>query len=309
MYQNNLQKPENTPALQILYLFLFAIVGLIVFAVIGLGIVFVTQGMAGVRAAALSDYSYISAFKILLVAQQIGLFLTPAILLAIVEGKKPSNFYGLKVPKADLLALVTVLSICWMPIMGLSNELNQKMVFPGFLKGLESWMRAMEDNATKATEAILQMKSISMLLVNLFVIAVVPAICEEFIFRGAIQRVIFRLKSNPHIAIWLSAFIFSAIHFQFFGFIPRLLLGAAFGYIYFWTGSIWYAVFAHFLNNGYAVVVAFYLQANNKSISSVDEMTVPWYGYIISAILTLVLFKFLKERSRKTELNSSEDLS
>ncbi len=297
MYQNNLQKPENTPALQILYLFLFAIVGLIVFAVIGLGIVFVTQGMAGVRAAALSDFSYISAFKILLVAQQIGLFLAPAILLAIVEGKKPSNFYGLKAPKAELLILVTVLSICWMPIMGLSNELNQKMVFPGFLKGLESWMRAMEDNGAKATEAILQMKSISMLLVNLFVVAVVPAICEEFIFRGALQRVIFRLKSNPHIAIWLSAFIFSAIHFQFFGFLPRLLLGAAFGYIYFWTGSIWYAVFAHFLNNGYAVVVAFYLQANNKSISSANEITLPWYGYIISAILTLVLFKFLKDRT------------
>ena len=297
MYQNNLQKPENTPALQILYLFLFAIVGLIVFAVIGLGIVFVTQGMAGVRAAALSDFSYISAFKILLVAQQIGLFLTPAILLAIVEGKKPSNFYGLKAPKAELLILVTVLSICWMPIMGLSNELNQKMVFPGFLKGLESWMRAMEDNGAKATEAILQMKSISMLLVNLFVVAVVPAVCEEFIFRGALQRIIFRLKSNPHVAIWLSAFIFSTIHVQFFGFLPRLLLGAAFGYIYFWTGSIWYAVFAHFLNNGYAVVVAFYLQANNKSISSADEMTVPWYGYIISAILTLVLFKFLKDRT------------
>ena len=299
MYQNNLQKPENTPALQILYLFLFAIVGLIVFAVIGLGIVFVTQGMAGVRAAALSDFSYISAFKILLVAQQIGLFLTPAILLAIVEGKKPSNFYGLKAPKAELLILVTVLSICWMPIMGLSNELNQKMVFPGFLKGLESWMRAMEDNGAKATEAILQMKSISMLLVNLFVVAVVPAVCEEFIFRGALQRIIFRLKSNPHVAIWLSAFIFSTIHVQFFGFLPRLLLGAAFGYIYFWTGSIWYAVFAHFLNNGYAVVVAFYLQANNKSISSADEMTVPWYGYIISAILTLVLFTFLKDKKKK----------
>ncbi len=297
MYQNHSQKPENTPALQILYLFLFAIVGLIVFAVIGLGIVFAVEGMDGVRAAALSDYSYISAFKILLVVQQIGLFLAPAILLAIVEGKKPSNFYGLKAPKAELLLLVTVLSICWMPIIGLSNELNQKMALPGFLKGLENWMRAMEDNGAKATEAILQMKSISMLLVNLFVIAIVPAICEEFIFRGAIQRVIFRLKSNPHVAIWLSAFIFSAIHFQFFGFLPRLLLGAAFGYIYFWTGSIWYAVFAHFLNNGYAVVVAFFLQANNKSISSADEMTLPWYGYIISAILTLVLFKFLKDRT------------
>ena len=125
-----------------------------------------------------------------------------------------------------------------------------------------------------------------------------PAICEEFIFRGAVQRVIFRLKSNPHVAIWLSAFIFSAIHFQFYGFLPRLLLGAAFGYIYFWTGSIWYAVFAHFLNNAYAVVVAFYLQANNKSISGADDMNLPWYGYVISAILTLVLFLQISNKSK-----------
>ena len=297
MYQNSSLKPENPPSIQLLYLFLFSLAGLMVFALIGLGIVFALYGLDGVRAAALSDYRYISAFKILVVAQQIGLFLTPAMLLAIMEGKRLSNFYGLKMPKPELLLLVTVLSLCWMPIMSLANEWNQQMVFPTYLKGLESWMREMEDSAAKATEAILQMKSISTLLLNIFVIAVVPAICEEFIFRGAVQRVIFRVKSNPHIAIWLSALIFSTIHFQFFGFLPRLLLGAAFGYIYFWTGSIWYAVFAHFLNNAYAVVVAFYLQANNKSISSADEMNLPWYGYIISAVLSLVLFKFLKDRT------------
>ncbi len=308
MFLNNSQKPEHTPSSQLLFLLLFAVAGLIVFAIIGFGVVYATYGLAGIRAAALSDYSYISAFKILLVAQQIGLFLTPAILLAILERKRLSNFYGLTAPKAETLLLVTALTICWMPIMSFSNEWNQKMVFPEYLKGLEGWMKSMEDNATKATEAILKMKTISTLLVNLFVIAVVPAICEEFIFRGAVQRVIFRIKANPHVAIWISALIFSAIHFQFFGFLPRVLLGAAFGYIYFWTGSIWYAVFAHFLNNAYAVVMAFYLQANNKSINSADEMNLPWYGYLISAILTLVLFKFLKDRSLNTEVSSTEGL-
>ncbi|RZK93005.1 MAG: CPBP family intramembrane metalloprotease [Pedobacter sp.] len=305
MYQSNPFKPENSPFVQMLYLLAFAIVGVIVFAILGIAVVFFTSGLDGLRAAALNDFRDMSAFKILLVAQQIGLFLVPAVLLTIVEGKRLPTFYGMKAPNVSLLMLVAVLSICWMPIMGLSNEWNQKMVFPEFLKGLEQWMRSMEDSAAKTTEAILKMKNIGDLLVNVLIIAIVPAICEEFIFRGAVQRTIFRIKSNPHVAIWLSAIIFSAIHFQFYGFLPRLLLGAAFGYVYFWTGSIWYAVFAHFLNNAYAVIVAYYLQANSKSYTNAEDLDMPWYGYLISAILTLALFGLVKKLSAgKSEGNN-----
>lgn len=303
MYQNSTYKPENSPFLQLLYLLLFALIGVVVFAVLGFAVVFFTSGMDGLRAAATNDYSDVSAFKILLVAQQIGLFLVPAIFLSIIEGKKPTHFYGLDAPKLNLLLLVAILSICWMPLMAFSNEWNQKMVFPGFLKGIESWMREMEDNMMKTTEALLKMKSTGHLLVNLLVIAVVPAICEEFLFRGAVQRTIFRIKSNAHVAIWLSAIIFSTIHFQFYGFLPRLLLGAAFGYVYFWTGSIWYAVFAHFLNNAYAVCVAYYLQANNQSYNNAEDISMPWYGYLISVILTLALFGLV----RKLGAGKSED--
>ena len=309
MYQNPLQKSENSPFLQMLYLLLFAFGGFIVSAVIGIAIVFFIDGFEGIKGMVANDYRYMSSFRILLTAQQIGLFLTPAILLAIVEGKRLPKFYGMKAPKVNLLLLVAVLSICWMPLMGFANELNQKMVFPEFLKGIERWMREMEDSAAKTTEAILKMNNPAGLFVNLLVIAVTPAICEEFIFRGAVQRTIFRIKSNPHIAIWLSAAIFSAIHFQFYGFLPRLLLGAAFGYVYFWTGSIWYAVFAHFLNNAYAVSVAYYLQANNQSYTNAEDMQMPWYGYLISAILTLALFKFLKnttDKPKEQELNASD---
>ncbi|WP_113660855.1 type II CAAX endopeptidase family protein [Pedobacter nanyangensis] len=310
MYQKPLFKPEDSPFFQMLYLLLFAIGGLIVFMVIGFVIVFFTDGLAGIKGAATGSDQYISPLKILLVAQQIGLFLAPAILLSVVQGKKLPKFYGLKAPKASLLLWVAVLSICWMPLMGLANEWNQKMVFPEFLKGIEKWMREMEDTAAKTTEAILKMKDVPTLLVNLLVIAVTPAICEEFIFRGAVQRTIFRIKSNPHAAIWLSAAIFSTIHFQFYGFLPRLLLGAAFGYVYFWTGSIWYAVFAHFLNNAYAVCVAYYLQANNQSYTNAEDIPMPWYGYLISMILTLALFKFLKDRTTQTQGNevSEENL-
>ncbi len=309
MYQNPLQKSENSPFLQAMFLLLFAFGGFIVFAVIGVAIAFFVDGLEGIRGMAANDSRYISSFRILLVAQQIGLFLAPAVLLSVVEGKRLPKFYGMKAPKVNLLLLVAILSICWMPLMGFANEWNQKMVFPTFLKGVERWMREMEDSGMKTTEALLKMNNPVALFVNLLVIAVTPAICEEFIFRGAVQRIIFRIKSNPHVAIWLSAAIFSTIHFQFYGFLPRLLLGAAFGYVYFWTGSIWYAVFAHFLNNAYAVSVAYYLQANNQSYTNAEDIQMPWYGYLISAILTLALFKFLKnttDRTKEGELNSSD---
>lgn len=309
MYQSSPHKPEHSPFVQMLFLMLFAIGGLIVFVVIGIAFVLLTSGIGGLKGAAMNDYRYISAFKILVVAQQIGLFLTPAILLAVVERKKLSNFYGFQVPKVNWLLWVALLSVCWMPLMGLSNEWNQKMVFPEFLKGIERWMREMEDAAAKVTEAILKMKNVGDLLVNLLVIAVAPAICEEFIFRGAVQRTIFRIKSNPHVAIWISAIIFSTIHFQFYGFLPRLLLGAAFGYVYYFTGSIWYAVFAHFLNNAYAVGVAYYLQMNNQSYSNADDMDMPWYGYLISAILTLALFVQISKKFKdKSQNEPSEPL-
>jgi hypothetical protein len=176
------------------------------------------------------------------------------------------------------------------------------MHLPSFLKDIEAWMRKMEDEGIATTMAILKMNSIRGFLINLTVIAVIPAICEEFIFRGSLQRTFLRIFKNPHVAIWTSAIIFSAIHFQFFGFFPRLFLGAAFGYIYFWTGSIWHAVLAHFLNNGFAVTMAFYFQKNNLPINQDENMAVSWYVYLISAILTIALFRILKDKTTKEKV-------
>ena len=275
-------KQESSPYVQLLLLIIYALGGLVVAMVIGFAIVFFYYG-----ATIIKDTSWLSgnnpqlvgALKILLIAQQIGLFLVPAILLGITEGKKPQNFYGLKRPNLQILVLVLLLMLSSMPLMSWVNETNQKMVLPDVLKGIEQWMRKMEDEGAKTTAAILKMKSIGDFLITLFIIAIVPAICEEFLFRGALQRTFLRWIKNPHVAIWISAIIFSTIHFQFYGFFPRLFLGAAFGYIYFWTGSLWYTIFAHFLNNGFAVGMALYFQRNNLPLNNDEEIPIQWYGY------------------------------
>ncbi len=292
-------REENSPYLQLLFLMLFAVIGIFVCIVIGFIVAISIYGIELIKDVSWlnGDLKYVGALKIILTAQQFGLFLTPALLLAITEGKKPQQFYGMKIPKINSVLIVTLIMIASTPIMGYVNELNQQMHFPDFLKGIESWMRKMEDDGMATTIAILKMNNISSFLINLIVIAIIPAICEEFVFRGGLQRTFLRIFKNPHVAIWTSAIIFSAIHFQFFGFFPRLLLGAAFGYIYFWTGSIWYAVMAHFLNNGFAVAMAFYFQKNNLPINQDENMAVSWYVYLFSAILTIALFKLLKKKS------------
>jgi hypothetical protein len=293
-------KQESSPYVQLLLLGIYAIGGLLVAMFIGFAIVFICYGSIILKDTSWlsgNDPKFIGALKILLTAQQIGLFLTPALLLSLTEGKKLKNFYDLKKPNINLLFVVLLIMACSMPLMSWINETNQKMFLPDFLKGIEAWMRRMEDEAAKTTAAILKMKSIGDFLLTMFVIAIMPAICEEFLFRGALQRTFLRWAKNPHVAIWISAIIFSSIHFQFYGFFPRLFLGAAFGYIYFWTGSLWYTVFAHFLNNGFAVGIAWYFQQKNLPLNSDEEIPVQWYGYIISAIITLALFKFLKDKT------------
>jgi membrane protease YdiL (CAAX protease family) len=293
---------ENSPYVQLLLLGIYALVGLIVFALAAFALIFLVYGFDAVQSLVGVNPNlkmHIGAMKIVLTAQQLGLFLTPALLLAITEGKKPHRFYGMAMPKTHLMLLVFMIMVCVMPAMGFVNELNQKMVLPDFLKNIQEWMKRLEDEGEKTTIALLKMGSIGSYLINLFVVAIVPAICEEFIFRGALQRTFLRWIKNPHVAIWTSAFIFSTIHFQFFGFFPRLLLGAGFGYIYFWTKSIWYTIFAHFLNNGFAVTMAWYFQKNNLPINQDEGMTTPWYGYVISAILTIALLKFLKDGTTK----------
>lgn len=298
MQLNQPLREENHPLLQLLVLGAGALVGLVVFLVLGFAVCIAIYGLDLFHNTAWmmgNEAKYIGALKILVVAQQVGLFLVPAIALAFFEGKKPQNFYGLKSPSINLLMIVLLLMACSMPLLAWINEQNMKMHLPQFLSGVERWMREMEDSGMVTTKAILKGTSINVLFVNLLVIAVTPAICEELIFRGGLQRTLLRWIKNPHVGIWTSAVIFSTIHFQFFGFFPRLFLGAAFGYIYFWTGSLWYPAFAHFLNNGYAVVVAWYMQKNNLPLEKADEMHLAWYGYLVSAILTLVLFAVLRK--------------
>jgi len=200
----------------------------------------------------------------LLVSGQVGTFLLPAYVFQ--QMNRASRIFpaeNLRDWKPYVFALAFLL--LFGPLMALVSDWNMQMKLPESLRGIEAWMRAQEDSMARVTERLLMTDSVGNLLLNLLVIALLPAIGEEFFFRGALHNIFKRLFRNRHVAVWVGAAVFSAVHVQFYGFLPRLLLGAFFGYLLVRTRNIWAPVLAHFANNAVIVLFAFAYTLQGKS--------------------------------------------
>ena len=182
------------------------------------------------------------------------MFIAPPLILYAFTRTEPMRQMGFRKPiKWWMLLIGILLMFVSLPLTNLLGTWNEKVNFGPFL---ESFLKMLEDAAGDLTQRMLEVDTIGGLLGNLLVIALIPAIGEELTFRGVVQQALTR-KCNPHVAIWLSAFIFSFIHFQFYGFLPRMFLGLILGYMFYYSGSLWTSILMHFINNGTAVVVAY----------------------------------------------------
>ena len=154
---------------------------------------------------------------------------------------------------------------------------NSHMVLPSALAPLEQWMREMETQLMELTRFLTDFQSISEVLAGILVIGVLAGIGEEVFFRGVIQPKLQGYLRSPHWGIWLTAIIFSAIHVQFYGFLPRLFLGALFGYMYHYTGSLIYPILAHILNNSLTLLAVYLSNQGHLSIDmeSTDTVSIP----------------------------------
>ena len=237
--------------------------------------------------------------KIILFFNSFGLFVVPSIIFALIFRKNSPNYFKFKNNSAlQQLPILIFLFFISMPIINLSSELNSNLTLPSFLSELEVWMKAAEVSAMEMTRALLRMDSLNDLAINILLIGVLPAIGEELIFRGVIQQVLTKGSKNYHFGIWLTAIIFSAIHFQFYGFLPRVLLGAYFGYLFYWSKNIWLPIFAHFLNNTMAVLAAYYLGTNGleKELEKVGTTNETIWFSLISVGLFAAIFVYLKRK-------------
>ncbi|MBL0341505.1 MAG: CPBP family intramembrane metalloprotease [Bacteroidetes bacterium] len=249
----------------------------------------------------LEDPLVMSAMKLLqILTTGFGMFLIPAILAAILFSTKPRSYLSAtKMANPLLLGLTLLLTFSAVPFINSLLIFNQQLHLPEFLSGVESWMRASEDNAARITEMFLKMDTSLELLFNLFIVALLPALGEELLFRGVLQRLFKELTNNIHVAIILTSILFSAIHMQFFGFIPRMLLGMLFGYLLHWTGSIWVPIFAHLVNNGAAVIFAYYAGNNQLPFNqdTIGTENGEWPYVIISLALIFGLGFLIKKLS------------
>ncbi len=190
-----------------------------------------------------------------------------------------------KIPGIKMIGITLLIYFAGMPALNQIVFWNQEMQLPEFLSSFEEWSRNMEKLAEEQTKGLLNTTDLIPTLMNILIIGVLTGIGEEFFFRGALQRGLLWCGINPHVAIWTSAIIFSAVHFQFYGFVPRMLLGAFFGYLYWWSGNIWVNAFAHALNNSLVIISTWCI---NKGLLSeeFDMVGVADGGFPIAALIS-----------------------
>jgi membrane protease YdiL (CAAX protease family) len=289
------QSPERHPFTSLLQLLLFVLGGSVLFTCLSLVLGYAIYGEAGMsmfrETVNGGGNEGLGFLKIVQIVSTIGTFIIPAIIFAWVQNGNISSYLNLD-KKVPLYLLVISFAVMFtvVPLLEWTVNLNKAMHLPGFLKEIELWMRAKEDQLSRLTMELLIMKGIPDLAVNLLMIAVLPALGEEFVFRGCLQKIFAKWTGNYHAGIWIAAILFSAIHLQFYGFIPRMLLGALFGYLYVWGGSLWLPVLAHFVNNATTVIIAYQYQLQGKPLDGLDEASpMNWTSYLFSAAITAVL--------------------
>ena len=251
------------------------------------------------------DKTATSSLKWLQCIQTLSLFLLPALLCAWVWEDKHRPFHWLRMDRMiswRVVGLAVLVMVCAIPGINLLAdlngrilaELNNRIVLPECLSSLERFFRLKEAEAALHTERFLQADNVCVLLINLGLMAVLPALAEEMSFRGVLQQL---LGGRRHVAIWLTAVIFSAIHMQFYGFVPRMLMGALFGYVFVWTGSLWVPIVMHFVNNGMAVLLYYILSSKGVAIDTNCADTLgagtTWWLGVISLLTVGVLLRVL----------------
>lgn len=266
------------------------------------GLVFGFSGLS-IQPDAVSDPENTGRLKILQAFQSVGLFVAPSILAAALFSGSVKSYLHLKKESEPVYIslLIIFLIIAVQPLINWLAEINHGISLPDSLAQLEQHLKAAEEKARKLTEAfLLHDKSISAFLINLVIVALIPAIGEELLFRGVLQNIFKDWSGNVHAAVWTAAVLFSAFHFQFYGFLPRLLLGALFGYLLVISGNMYLPVLAHFLNNalGVSYYHFFYEKESMESFEKIgndnNSAVWLWASLMLSALLIFLLIRNYK---------------
>lgn len=276
--------------------FILGIVGTIILsAVTGIGL----GEMADPAKLDLTKPVYINMLRGMQAVQFLSLFVAPTFICTWLFSRDNKKYLGLKAPSHSgyIIAGVGVMLIA-IPFTGLLGELNRNIPFP---KNIASWMHEQEADAARTIQALLSRHTISDLLLNLLCVAGFAAIGEELLFRGMVQRLLIKMFKSPFIGILVSAALFSAMHMQFYGFFPRLALGILLGLIYWYSGSLWVAMLAHFIYDAVLIIMAYY----NPAMLA-EENSLPINNLILAGSISFLFVILLLIWMRKKSVTSFE---
>lgn len=246
--------------------------------------------------------------RLLTFFQSLFLFIVPALITAVLSSRLPATALAIDhCPKLIPTLLILITFIVAIPAMDAIIIWNAGIHLPDSLSEFETMLRTLEDNAASATSLLMGNDTIGSLIVTILIVGIMAGLSEELFFRGALQRTLAATRMNRHAAVWIAALIFSFMHFQFFGFVPRLLLGAFFGYILLWGNNLWYCIIAHATNNILATITMWSAGRNGSTpssdVSTIEQITgttgLQWHLIIASVILTALALIQLKRTLNK----------
>ena len=245
-----------------------------------------------------SNPSMLTFLRGMMVLQFLSLYIIPVFLFARLCDSKPSDYLGLRSTHLLYFILGVAVLLIALPFVDLTGTFNNSLIPES--TGLGKWMKSMEESTGKQIAFMLKGQSINDLIINLIFVAAFAGIGEELFFRGVLQRLLIKGFKSPWLGIIIAAFLFSAIHLQFYGFIPRFILGILLGLIYWYSGSLWPAIIAHFAYDALAVIVIHY----KPEMAEKEGLTVSFANQAVLALISLVLVVgiiiMMKKRSTTT---------
>lgn len=257
-----------------------------------------TQVIATLDAESITPRIQVSLMIMQAISQLVGFLLLPLLFIWVNRSMSPGSFFEGRISPVHTIALTVIVVIIAMPVMAPLVEWNKNIHLPDSLGTLKYTFEEMEATAARLTRLLTTFDHIGLFLLGIVVIAVIPAVAEEFVFRGILQQEIKKASGNPHVAIWLAGFLFSFIHFQFFGFFPRMLLGVLFGYLYHWTNHLAVPIVAHFTNNCFTLTMIYLYHTGVTDIDLEATDQPPVYGIVLSAIMVGALLWYYRKIHR-----------
>ncbi len=264
---------RHTYASRIFYFLIISLVCLVIAGIV-MGVVMGDGGAESTR-----------RLRIATVIQDMLAFILPAVVTAVMVTSLPASMLGLdRGFKPSTLLIAVCVMIASIPAMNIIIDWNANLSLPAGLSTVEAYLKKAEAAAAHSVEIMLAGSGIGSTIISILIVGVLAGLSEELYFRGALQRLIGSGRLGPHATIWITAVIFSLFHMQFYGFVPRVLLGAWFGYLFYWTGSIWLPVIIHALNNSIYVLTAHRTGLDVNSIG-IGDYTLALGSVIVTAIL------------------------